>query len=143
MDMDINEAQLQNSVKNDDYLAIWQVEQEHIRTRWNVTTFFMSVSFAIFGYSFQSGLAHPSAIAVRFTSLFIYWFAYILFLRYYKHTKFLRSYLIQMESSQRTTLDIQSQENKIRPSAIRTHHYLLGFGVIYTVSIALFWILGV
>ncbi len=36
------------------YLQIWEREQEHTKTRWNVTTFFVSISFAIFGFSLQT-----------------------------------------------------------------------------------------
>jgi hypothetical protein len=37
-----------------------QAEQEHTRTRWTVVTFFMSISFALFGLSFQNKLAPPN-----------------------------------------------------------------------------------
>jgi hypothetical protein len=35
------------ATKDDIYMQIWQGEQDHTRTRWTVTTFFLSISFAI------------------------------------------------------------------------------------------------
>lgn len=39
--------------QDDAYLQIWKIEQDHSRTRWTVTTFFLSISFAILGLSFD------------------------------------------------------------------------------------------
>lgn len=39
---------------DDAYLEIWKIEQEHSRTRWTIATFFLSISFAVLGLSFDS-----------------------------------------------------------------------------------------
>jgi len=144
--MEANQNQLQTEVKNDDYLTVWQIEQEHVRARWTIATFFIGISFAVFGYSFQNSLAHPSALAIRISALFIYWFGYFTFIVYNGQTKFLRAYLLDMEISRRTTLDIQTKARAKKIYASRgiigVHGLLLAFGVIYILSIALFWILG-
>jgi hypothetical protein len=76
--MNSDPIQSQPKIDNETYLKIWQIEHEHERTRWTVITFFLSISFAIFGFSFQSKLAPTDVIALRIASLLIYWFAYAL-----------------------------------------------------------------
>ncbi len=43
--MSSNQIQPQNQVKDSVYLKIWRTEQQHVRTRWTVVTFFLSISF--------------------------------------------------------------------------------------------------
>ena len=44
------------------YATIWKVEQDHNRTRWTVTTFFLGLSFAIFGFSFRENISGNALI---------------------------------------------------------------------------------
>lgn len=134
-----------NQIKDSVYLKIWQTEQEHVRTRWTVVTFFLSVSFAILGFSFQSKLSSQEGLAIRISGLLIYWFAYALFLHFYSYTRFLRSYLIEMEKSRRTSLDIQSKADEAQLGAskrLSTTRLLFFFGLIYTAGIIALWLLG-
>lgn len=143
--MSSSQLQQQTQVKDSVYLKIWQTEQQHMRTRWTVVTFFLSISFAILGLSFQSKFSSPEALAVRISGLFIYWFAYLLLLHFYAYTKFLRAYLIEMEKSGRTTLDIQSKADLSRLGSTKilsTTRLLFLFGLIYTVGIIALWLLG-
>jgi len=135
----------QPQIKDGVYLKIWQAEQQHMRTRWTVVTFFLSISFAILGFSFQNKLSLSEALAIRISGLFIYWFAYALLLHFYAYTKFLRAYLIEMEKSGRTTLDIQSKAHTSRLGAskpLSTTKLLFFFGLIYTVGVIALWVFG-
>ncbi len=38
-----------DEINDDVYLKIWDIEQKHTTTRWTLMTFYLSVSFAIFG----------------------------------------------------------------------------------------------
>lgn len=139
--------QMQRQILDGDdvYLQIWQTEQEHVRTRWTVITFFLSVSFAIFGFSFQVKLDAPESIAIRIAGLLIYWFTFMLLLHFYAYTKYLRTYLVEMEKSGRTTLDIQSKADELNLGAskrLSTSRLLFLFGLIYTVGIIILWLLG-
>lgn len=145
--MDSNQSS--SPAKNDDdaYLRILQVDQGHSQSRWTLTTFFMSVSFAILGFSFQDKLTPSTSLAIRISGLLIYWFAYFMFQRFLEYNKVLRSYLLEMEKSGRTSFDIQGRTNE----ALRAHsnklvssgHLLLYFGILYTVGVILFRLLGV
>ncbi len=143
--MSSSQMQPQTQVKDSVYLKIWQTEQQHMRTRWTVVTFFLSISFAILGFSFQSKLSSPEALAIRISGLFIYWFAYMLLLHFYAYTKFLRTYLVEMEKSGRTTLDIQSKADLSHLGSsklLSTTRLLFLFGLIYTIGIIVLWLLG-
>lgn len=145
-----SQMQEQTQVKDSVYLKIWQIEQAHQRTRWTVVTFFMSISFAIFGFSFQSSLARSESLAIRIAGLLIYWFAYVLLVQFYGYTKFLRDYLLEMEKAGRTTFDIQSKialahisgSSSKRGSWKSTIRLILYFGFIYTVGVIVLWFLG-
>lgn len=147
--MDTIQTQRQTQIENDTYLRIWEAEKDHARIRWTNTTFFMSISFAILGFSFQKGLTPQTSLAIRTSGLLIYWFAYILFLHFFKYTKFIRSYLLELEQSGRASLDIQSKTNEAlfprhrKFPFTQTQHLLLYFGLIYTVGVVLLWLLGV
>ncbi len=143
----MSSGQMQRQILDGDdvYLQIWQTEQDHVRTRWTVITFFLSVSFAIFGFSFQVKLGVSQSIAIRIAGFIIYWFAYLLLLHFYAYTTFLRSYLIGMEKSGRTTLDIQSKADASKLGAskrLSTTRLLFLFGLIYTVGIITLWLFG-
>jgi hypothetical protein len=144
--MDTDQSQSLTIIQDDTYLKIWQAEQEWTRNRWITTTFFMSVSFAILGLSLQAKLSSTQHLAIHFCSLLIYWFAYVLFLHTHDYTKFLRAYLKDMETSGRTTLDLEKRTEKALRSSngkrLSSAQLLLGFGVLYTFGIALLWLLG-
>jgi hypothetical protein len=50
------------------YLRIWEKQQDWTSTRWNIAIFFFSVSFALFGLSFQD--SGSSVICLRFSMIF-------------------------------------------------------------------------
>lgn len=54
------------------YLKLWEREQEHTKNRWNVTTFFFSISFAIFGFSLPTKNLPVSPIISHSVALAIY-----------------------------------------------------------------------
>jgi len=145
--MSSDQFESQTTGEDDAYLKIWAVEQEHVRTRWTVATFFMSVSFAILGFSFQQNLAGSAALAIRLSGLLIYWFAYLLFSRFNDYSQFLRTYLAEMESAKRTRLDLQGKARtalrKRSANRLSAGQLLLVFGVLYTIGVALLWLLKV
>jgi hypothetical protein len=138
-----NQLQTQSKIEDDVYIKIWETEQEFVKTRWTVTTFFMSASFAILAFSFQEKLALPEILAIRFFSLLVYWFAYAMYLQFFAHTTALRTYLLDMETSGRTTLDIQSKvSTRANKKPIPTSRFLLCFGLIYTIGIVSLLLFG-
>ena len=58
-----------HTVNDETYLKVWEIEQNHVNTRWTVATFFFSISFAIFGFSFQPQLATPLSSLVRVSGM--------------------------------------------------------------------------
>lgn len=129
-------SHIQKSLIDDHaYLEIWKADQEFVRTRWTIVTFFMSVSFAIFAYSFQIR-PHP-ALAIRIFCLFIYWFSVTMHAHFYQHNSFLRNYLIYLENSGHTTLNLQSKlyEQRKNPFRRSTGKFLAALGLIYAVGI--------
>jgi hypothetical protein len=131
---------------NEIYLKIWELEQQQSTLRWTVATFFLSVSFAIFGFSFQAQLARPLPLIARVSALAIYWFAFALFLRFNVYTAFLRGYLRELEQAGRTTLDVQTRAAARLRGARRplSATWLLGyFGLFFSAAVALLWWLGV
>jgi hypothetical protein len=139
-----DQIQSQMPMQDETYLKIWEIEQEHMRMRWAVTTFFMSVSFAIFGFSFQEKLPSLEALALRVAGLLVYWFAVLLLLHFYRFTKFLRNYLIEMEKAQQTRLDVQGKatDARLAQKPFSTISLILGFGMIYTSGVLLLLWLG-
>jgi hypothetical protein len=125
------------------YLRIWELEQGHTGARWANTTFFFSVSFAIFGFSFQVGLAEPLPLGARLIALSIYWFAYLLFRRFNRYTALLRGYLYELERSGQTSVTVQSRaraELRAAGSSRTSATRLLGyFGLLYSLSVPLLW----
>jgi hypothetical protein len=61
----MSEALPKEELLDDQYLTIWQGEQNYLRTRWSVSTFFMSISFAILGLSFQNAMLPSQTLAMR------------------------------------------------------------------------------
>jgi hypothetical protein len=125
------------------YLRVWELEQNNANTRWSNTTFFLSTSFAIFGFSFQVGLASPMPLAARLIALGIYWFAYLLFRRFNRYTTLLRDYLRDLEQRGQTRILVQTHANrtlKDGPQQITSAtQLLLYFGVMYTMSVPILW----
>lgn len=125
------------------YFKLWEREQEHTKTRWSITTFFISTSFAIFGFSLQSKNSSVLPIISHSVALAIYWFAFVLFWRFNSFTNCLREYLREMEASEYVKVKAQTRvEQKMRGQYsgwLSTLNLLLYFGVIYTIAIALLW----
>ncbi len=90
----MNSHQIQPPIKLDDdaYLRIMEIDQAHSSSRWTLTTFFMSVSFAILGFSFQDKIGLSASFAIRISGLLIYWFAYFMFKRFLDYNKVLRTH---------------------------------------------------
>ena len=144
--MDSAQSGSPTKIDNDAYLRILQVDQEHSKSRWTLTTFFMSVSFAILGFSFQDKLAPSTSLAIRISGLLIYWFAFVLYQRFLDYNKVLRTYLLEMEKSGRTSFDIQGR-TKVALQArstklIGTGLLLMYFGLLYTAGVVLLQLLG-
>ena len=124
------------------YFEIWKIEQDHSRTRWTVTTFFLSVSFAILGISFQSqgdtttvfGLSLPDV--QRMTGLLVFWFGYALFVQFNRYTSYLRDQLRKMERAKKVAFNFQSGADNFMYSkfkaALSAKWLLFYFGLIYT-----------
>lgn len=141
----LSQEQTETKVDNKAYFQIWLAEKEHTRTRWTNVTFFMSISFAILGFSFQQFLIPPEPTIIRIAGLFIYWFAFVLFWRMYKYNHFLRDYLVEMEKTGRTTLDLQSKtlEGPDANKHLSTVRLLFYFGLLYTLGVILLWIIPI
>jgi hypothetical protein len=123
-------------ISNDDYLKIWDIEQRHTTTRWTLMTFFLSVSFAIFGLSLQNkDLGVPLFIS-QGVAIVIYWFAYLLFRRFNDFNEYLRGKLMQLEENEQTTLNLQIEfkQFKRRKKRLSVTQLLLGFGFLYTLA---------
>ena len=130
--------------QDDTYLQIWKIEQEHGRTRWTVTTFFLSISFAILGLSFNpnENLANLSLFGLsmpdvqRFIGVFIFWFGYALFVQFNRYTKFLRSRLSDMEKQELVSFTFQSDAREFMYSKARAAFsatwLMFYFGLLYT-----------
>lgn len=133
--MKSSQIQTQPKIEDNAYLEIWKADQEFIRTRWAITTFFMGGSFALFAYSFQ--VKPLPALAIRIFGLFIYWFAVIIDTHFYRHNKVLRSYLVYMEESGRTTLDLQSKIHEQRKDKFHrsTGKFLAALGLLFAIVI--------
>jgi hypothetical protein len=125
------------------YLRVWELEQTNTNTRWTITTFFMSVSFAIFGFSFQAGLDNALALSARLGGLAIYWFAYRLFLRFHAYTEMLRRYLYECEQQGVTRIRVQERAQQLLRSLQPSSRELLRLlGLAYTIGVALLWWFG-
>lgn len=101
-----------------------------------MTTFFLSVSFAVFGFSLQVENPKIPTIVPQVVAITIYWFAYLLFLAFNDYTQFLRQRLAQMETSKQTPLDLQtaSQAFMQQQRKLSATKLLLVFGIFYTLA---------
>ncbi len=127
------------------YFKIWTAEQEHTKTRWTVSTFFFSVSFAIFGFSFQAQLSKPLANVARLSGLVIYWFAYLIFAQFNHYTRFLRNYLKELEDRGQTTIKLQTGSEQFMKSKntriMSATRLLLYFGILYAIVVIILWVI--
>jgi hypothetical protein len=135
--------------QDDAYLEIWKIEQDHSRTRWTVTTFFLSISFAILGLSFDTrgsqaqisifGLSLPDT--QRIIGLFTFWFGYALFVQFNRYTNFLRSRLREMEKQKLVSFTFQSDAREFmyskRRAAFSASWLLFYFGLLYAAIVIL------
>ncbi len=122
--------------KDDLYIKIWEVEQRHVTTRWTVSTFFFSISFAIFGLAIQADKSPLPLYVTTLVAIAIYWFSYALYLRFNDYTDYLRSRLEEMEENGLTTLDLQSKAGLYLDQKKKYHAVKLikFFGVLYTIA---------
>lgn len=122
--------------KDDLYIKIWEVEQRHVTTRWAVSTFFFSISFAIFGLAIQADKSPLPLYVTTLVAIAIYWFSYALYLRFNDYTDYLRSRLEEMEENGLTTLDLQSKAGLYLDQKKKYHAVKLikFFGVLYTIA---------
>lgn len=131
------------AIAEERYFKLWEREQEHTQTRWNVTTFFVSISFAIFGFSLQTPSASVPPIISHSVALAIYWFAYVLFWRFNNFTCALREELQAMEASGQVTLKVQTRVNQSMSGQyskwLSTAHLLFYFGILYAIAVTLLW----
>jgi hypothetical protein len=138
-----NELTEQKDLESELYFKCLQLEQENTRIRWTVATFFMSVSFALFGFSFQTGVSTQFALIVRVSGLTIYWFAFILFLRFNNYNNFLRGYIKEMEISKRVKYDLQIQALSVMGKRFHkwfsANRLLFYFGLLYSAVVWLVW----
>ena len=143
-----DQIQSQSSIEDDVYLAIWRSEHQFTRTRWTVATFFLGISFAVPGFSFQTKINPSEALAIRIAGLFIYWFAFLIFTHFHHYTDSLRAYLISMENSGRTTLDLESKigVGKTPGTKVKrrftTVQLLFCFGLLYGIGIVMLLLPG-
>lgn len=127
------------------YLRIWEKQQDFMGSRWSVMTFFLSISFALFGLSIQGQASSslPVIATQRFAGLLIYWFAFSLYVRYHNWSMFLRNLLEDLEgrTSEYLTLQTQWKKHETRfQRSTSTSRILLYFGIIYTVcGLTLLW----
>ncbi len=152
----------QNPLENDTYLGLLKANQDHARVKWTTVTYFMSLSFALFGISFpfsSQGQAVEHTLLIRVSALSIYWFTFLLFLHFQAYSELLVTAMKKMETTPkeakpvderldeketpRTTIRIYTQEGKGFIYRILTSRNLLVyFGMIYTVAVVLLWYYG-
>ncbi len=123
-------------VNDDNYLKIWDIEQKHTNTRWTLMTFYLSISFAIFGLSFQNkDLSVPLFIPLT-VAIGIYWFAYLLFRRFNDFNEYLRTKLMQLENEGRTSLHLQNESKQFlqKSKKLSATKLIFLFGVLYTIG---------
>lgn len=146
--MNMSDKVIENAPSKDmeeRYFKIWTAEQEHTKTRWTVSTFFFSVSFAIFGFSFQAQLSKPLANVARLSGLVIYWFAYLIFAQFNHYTRFLRNYLKELEDRGQTTIKLQTGSEQFMKSKntriMSATRLLLYFGILYAIVVIILWVI--
>ncbi len=161
-------------IPDEKYFRLLDIQQRWNTTRWTATSLFLTISFALFGLSLQvpDTLLPPESVATyrlleRLLGLGIYWFAYLLFLRYDDWSKHLREHLAELEKNPATTMRLQESwsrkfgkrqksekdkdkeripfRQKLRRFVRRftsVSKLLAYFGLLYAVSVAALWLLG-
>jgi hypothetical protein len=141
---------------NDVYLKIWAQQQESVKQRWNVITFFFTISFAIFGFSLRNPDPNPplagtfqsfpaAGLLQRITAVVIYWFAFMIYRQYSDWSAFLRKQLEKIESEHKVLVPLQSEWQRYSKGIrkfLLVKNLLLYFGLLYTLSTILlfFWL---
>jgi hypothetical protein len=140
------EEATENARINEVYLKIWEQQQDSIKGRWNVITFFFTISFAIFGFSLQSQNLNPTIAGTfqRVAAIFIYWFAYLIYRQYSDWSGFLRKQLERLESDHHILVPLQHEWQKYSKGIsnwFSVKNLLLYFGLLYTLAAILlfFW----
>ncbi len=135
--------------REDTYMEVWKIEQAHSQTRWTVATFFFSVSFAVFGFSFTTAtpLGSPINHIQRIVGLVLYWFSYALFYQFNRYTRYLRSRMMEMERKGEVRFTFQSDASQAMYGRVRrflTASWLLFyFGLIYLAAVVVLIVFGV
>lgn len=124
---------------NDDYLKIWQTEQEDIKLRWTLVTFFITVSFAIFGFSVQNKIQTIPAFLQQILAILVYWFAFLIHIILHKYTMFLRDYLRKMENNNETNLRLRTGADEFLSHGfnISVTSLLVILGCLYTIIVGI------
>jgi len=137
----MNDSAQNSRIGDEAYLKVWEMEQAHSSKRWTVATFFFSISFAILGFSFQADKSYVPIITQQVSAILIYWFAYMMFIRFNDFTYFLREYLKKLESSENVSLKIQREVREYlkQKKRISTTRLLQYFGIAYTIGIVASW----
>jgi hypothetical protein len=142
-------ATLAGKSPEDTYMEVWKIEQDHSRTRWTVATFFFSISFAIFGFSFTTETPAGSPInhIQRIAGLVLYWFSYALFYQFNRYTRYLRSCMMDMERKGEVSFTFQSDAAQRMYGRLRQYFtatwLLFYFGLLYLAAVVLLIALGV
>lgn len=124
------------------YLRIWEKQQDMAISRWTIITFFMSVSFAIFGLSLQNPNPVPSGNIQRMAGLAIYWFSYFIYQRYSSWSRFLREWLRELENDLEPEFHLQAgweAHNGRIKDVISINKLLLYFGIVYAIGVIVLW----
>jgi hypothetical protein len=140
------------TVHDDIYIKIWQTEQDIINRRWMTTSFFLTVSFALFGFTVQrepdpsAGFDPGILLVPRIVAVVLYWFSLALFFQFTRYTDYLRDYLREMEEEGETSLTLETSAHDVmRKGWARftvTRWLLVYFGIVYTLAVIVLWFLG-
>ena len=133
---------MKEKISDDIYLKLWAIDQVNSNKRWTITTFFLGISFAILGFSFQSEKTQLPIIAQHIAAIFSYWFAYLMSKSFNDFTNFIRSYIQDIEDSNKTSLKMQTKVReymKSKKRRVSTTKLIVYFGIVYTVTIIATW----
>ena len=81
----------------------------------------------------QTALNASSSIGIRIIAILVYWFGYLMFMRFYWYTKALRRYMLELEAENRTSIAFHTALAKGKKSRVTASKLLAIFGLIYTV----------
>ncbi len=146
--------QTQNTIQagkspEDTYMEVWKIEQEHTKTRWTVATFFFSISFAIFGFSFTTETPAGSPIndIQRIVGLALYWFSYALFYQFNRYTHYLRGCMLDMERNGEVRFTFQTNASQKMYGQwqrfFRATWLLFYFGLLYLAAVVVLMVFRV